>query len=80
MCVCVCVFTDLKKAKRSYGHLSTCYRAINQKDGLYYCLRRIHGEWKCVQCMCKCVCGRGGQRYGCNIPILIKYVLGLMWI
>ena len=26
-----------------FGHPSTCYRATCSKDGLFYCLRRLHG-------------------------------------
>jgi PAB-dependent poly(A)-specific ribonuclease subunit 3 len=26
-----------------FGHPSTCYRATSSKDGLFYCLRRLHG-------------------------------------
>ncbi|XP_064400675.1 PAN2-PAN3 deadenylation complex subunit pan3-like [Halichondria panicea] len=32
-----------QEVARSFGHPSTCYKCINSKDGLYYCLRRIHG-------------------------------------
>ena len=27
-----------------FGHPSTCYRVTSSKDGLFYCLRRLHGE------------------------------------
>lgn len=26
-----------------FGHPTTCYRATSSKDGLFYCLRRLHG-------------------------------------
>ncbi|XP_066910079.1 PAN2-PAN3 deadenylation complex subunit pan3-like isoform X1 [Clytia hemisphaerica] len=29
--------------QRLFGYTSTCYRVVNSKDGLHYCMRRIHG-------------------------------------
>uniref|UniRef100_F6SEU1 Pan3 C-terminal knob domain-containing protein n=1 Tax=Ciona intestinalis TaxID=7719 RepID=F6SEU1_CIOIN len=29
----------------TYGFVTSCYKAIKYKDGLPYCLRRIHGKW-----------------------------------
>jgi len=29
--------------QRMFGYTSTCYRVVNSKDGLHYCMRRIHG-------------------------------------
>jgi len=28
----------------TYGFVTSCYKAIKYKDGLPYCLRRIHGS------------------------------------
>ena len=42
-----------------FGHPSTCYRATSSKDGLFYCLRRLHGETQgyCVTgCECHFLC------------------------
>lgn len=33
-----------QKSQRTFGHACTCYRATSSKDGLYYCLRRVHRE------------------------------------
>ena len=39
-----------QESKRTFDHASTCYRAVSTKDGLYYCLRRIHGKEERVSC------------------------------
>ena len=36
------------QAQRTFGYITTCYKAINSKDSLVYVLRRIHGE----NCVC----------------------------
>lgn len=28
----------------NFGYITSCYKAVNSKDDLPYCLRRIHGE------------------------------------
>ena len=59
MCVCVAVPDEVdnyrelyplenlpKDAARkstTFGYTTTVYKAVNAKDGLMYCLRRIHG-------------------------------------
>jgi PAB-dependent poly(A)-specific ribonuclease subunit 3 len=35
--------TSDQDARHIFGHPSTCYRATSSKDGLFYCLRRLHG-------------------------------------
>ena len=30
---------------KTFGYPTTCYKALNTKDGLTYCLRRIHGKY-----------------------------------
>jgi len=42
----VCPLEDLKTTGQSQmllGHPSSCYKVTNSKDGLQYCVRRIHG-------------------------------------
>lgn len=29
----------------NFSYVTSCYKAVNSKDDLPYCLRRIHGEW-----------------------------------
>ena len=29
---------------KTFGYPTTCYKALNTKDGQTYCLRRIHGK------------------------------------
>ena len=33
------------KAQRTFGYMTTCYKATNSKDGLTYVLRRIHCKY-----------------------------------
>ena len=35
----------LIKAQRTFGYMTTCYKATNSKDGLTYVLRRIHCKY-----------------------------------
>ena len=35
----------LVKAQRTFGYMTTCYKATNSKDGLTYVLRRIHCKY-----------------------------------
>ncbi|XP_032235298.1 PAN2-PAN3 deadenylation complex subunit pan3 isoform X2 [Nematostella vectensis] len=35
--------TPTDQAQRTFGYITTCYKAINSKDGLLYVLRRVHG-------------------------------------
>lgn len=28
----------------TFGYPTTCYKAVNTKDGMTYCLKRIHGK------------------------------------
>ena len=48
--------------RRLFGHTSTCYRATSSKDGLFYCLRRLHGEQSLVEVSWECVCVSAGVR------------------
>ncbi|XP_065668599.1 PAN2-PAN3 deadenylation complex subunit pan3 isoform X2 [Hydra vulgaris] len=32
-----------KQGQKLLGYASSCYRVMNSKDGLHYCMRRIHG-------------------------------------
>lgn len=32
----------------TFGYPTTCYKAVNTKDGLTYCLRRVHGKEACL--------------------------------
>ena len=41
--LCVLIFS--LKAQRTFGYMTTCYKAANSKDGLIYILRRIHCKW-----------------------------------
>lgn len=34
--------TPTEQAQRTFGYMTTCYKAANSKDGLIYILRRIH--------------------------------------
>jgi hypothetical protein len=31
----------------NFSYITSCYKAVNSKDDLPYCLRRIHGERPC---------------------------------
>lgn len=31
----------------NFGYITSCYKAVNNKDDLTYCLRRVHGENVC---------------------------------
>lgn len=34
----------------SFGFVTSVYKASNIKNGIYYCLRRVHGETSCFSC------------------------------
>ena len=36
----------INKSPSQFGYPCSVYKAVNQKDGLTYCLRRIHGEYE----------------------------------
>ena len=33
-----------RQGQRTFGYASTCYKAIDARDGLLYVIRRIHGR------------------------------------
>lgn len=35
---------NIQQKSSTFGFVTSCYKAIKSKDGLPYCLRRIHGE------------------------------------
>ncbi|KAK3752608.1 hypothetical protein QZH41_018813, partial [Actinostola sp. cb2023] len=35
--------TPTDQGQRTFGYMTTCYKAVNSKDGLLYVLRRVHG-------------------------------------
>lgn len=48
-----------RQAHRTFGCASTCYKAIDARDGLLYVIRRIHGRRGCWARGIVKVCRRG---------------------
>jgi hypothetical protein len=44
----------MQQKSSTFGYPTSTYKAVNTKDGLVYCLRRIHGE-------CFMQCAPGGH-------------------
>lgn len=51
---------------KTFGYPTTCYKALNTKDGLTYCLRRIHG-FRLVNTKCMTLVDMWKKMYHPNI-------------
>ena len=56
LCPLKTVKTGDQETRHIFGHPSTCYRATSSKDGLFYCLWRLHGEYLVTMCVSGNVC------------------------